>query len=311
MSGPSVEAVARTLLYEGYLLYPYRRSAVKNRQRFNWGVLYPAGQGRARQNAEPWCMRTECLIRGLDLGVLEVTVRFLHLFERPPEAPDEAGWQEAVEREIVVPPVTLGELVGARALLPFDFPPADVPGRQARLEGQVLLSAEPVSHDAFRASVAVENLTAPGAAQCGRDELLLHSLVATHTVLRISGGEFISLTDPPAPLQQAAAACRNVGTWPVLAGDPASRDTMLSSPIIVSDYPAVAPESPGDFFDATEMDEMLSLRILSLTDEEKQEMRAAGDSARRLLERTEACTAEELMRLHGVMRPVRMLGEGS
>lgn len=310
MSAPSVEAVARALLYEGYLLYPYRRSAVKNRQRFNWGVLYPGGRDGARQSAEPCCMRTECLVRGLGRGVLEVTVRFLHLFERPPEAPDEAGWQEAVEREVVPPAATLDKLSGAPALLHFDFPPGDVPGRQARLEGEVRVSAEPLSHDAFRVSVTVENLTAPGPEDWGRDELLLHSLIATHTVLRVGGGEFISLTDPPAPLQQAAAACRNVGTWPVLAGDPAAHDTMLSSPIIVSDYPTVAPESPGDFFDATEMDEMLSLRILTLTDEEKREMRASGDRARRLLERTEACTAEELMRLHGVMRPVRMLGEG-
>jgi hydrogenase maturation protease len=85
---------------------------------------------------------------------------------------------------------------------------------------------------------------------------------------------------------------------------------MLSSPIIVSDYPSVAPESPGDFFDGTEMDEMLSLRILTLTDEEKREMRDAGEQARRLLERTEASTAEELLRLHGALRPVRLPGEG-
>jgi hydrogenase maturation protease len=135
-------------------------------------------------------------------------------------------------------------------------------------------------------------------------------MVATHTMLRVEQGEFVSLTDPPAPLQQAAAACRNIGTWPVLAGDPQSRDTMLSSPIIVSDYPSVAPESPGDFFDGTEMDEMLSLRILTLTDEEKREMRDAGEQARRLLERTEASTAEELLRLHGALRPVRLPGEG-
>jgi hypothetical protein len=303
MSPTSVEAVARALLYEGYLLYPYRRSAVKNRQRFNWGVIHPGPR------YEPWRMRTECLVQGDRASELEARVRFLHLFERPPEGPEEAAWQEAIEREMVAA-ASVAELAAVPVTLPFAFPAEDVPGRQMRLEGRVLLRVEPVSDGVFRAGITIENLTAPPADEPSRDELLLHSMVATHTVLRMKRGEFISLTDPPAPLQQAAAACSNLGTWPALAGDPRSRDTMLSSPIIVSDYPNIAPESPGDFFDGTEMDEMLSLRILTLTDEEKREMRDAGERARRLLERTEACTAEEFLRLHGALRPVRMLGEG-
>jgi len=304
MSAASVEAVARALLYEGYLLYPYRRSAVKNRQRFNWGVLHPG------PDHEPWQMCTECLVRGDGATVLEATVRFLHLFEHPPDAPEAAGWQEAIEREILTPSTSIAELRAAPISLPFSFSPAAVRGRQLRLDGRVLLSAEPVLKDVFRIGVTIENHTAVGADAPRRDEILLHSLVAAHTVLHASRGEFISLTAPPTSLQEAAAACGNIGTWPVLAGDPELRDTVLSSPIIVSDYPGVAPESPGDFFDGTEMDEMLSLRILTLTDEEKLEMREADERTRHLLERTEACTAEELMRLHGALRPVRVLGEG-
>ncbi len=45
------------------------------------------------------------------------------------------------------------------------------------------------------------------------------------------------------------------------------------SPIILYDYPQIAPESAGDFFDSTEMDEMLTLRIMTLTDDEKSDMR--------------------------------------
>ena len=138
---------------------------------------------------------------------------------------------------------------------------------------------------------------------------MLRSLVSAHTILRAAGGEFISLIDPPEPLKPAAAACRNVGTWPVLAGDDGARDTVLSSPIIVSDFPAIAPESPGDFFDGTEMDEMLSLRILTLTDEEKREMAASDERARLLLERTEAFGEEQLMQMHGVLRQIRALEE--
>ena len=140
-----------------------------------------------------------------------------------------------------------------------------------------------------------------------RDELLLRSLVSAHTILRVAGGEFVSLIDPPETLQPAAAACRNLGTWPVLAGEEGTRTTLLSSPIIVYDYPTVAPESPGDFFDGTEMDEMLSLRILTLSDAEKREMGASDERARQLLERTEQLGQADLMRLHGVLRHIRAL----
>jgi hypothetical protein len=95
----------------------------------------------------------------------------------------------------------------------------------------------------------------------------------------------------------------------VLAGEDGARNTMLSSPIIVSDFPEIAPESPGDFFDGTEMDEMLSLRILTLTDEEKREMAASDERARLLLERTEAFGQEQLMRMHGVLRQIRLCEE--
>jgi hydrogenase maturation protease len=77
---------------------------------------------------------------------------------------------------------------------------------------------------------------------------------------------------------------------------------MLSSPIILYDYPEIAPESAGDLFDGTEIDEILSLRIMTLSDEEKREVAASDEHARRLLERTESLAAEQLMSLHGVMR---------
>ena len=94
----------------------------------------------------------------------------------------------------------------------------------------------------------------------------------------------------------------NEGAWPVLVGEPDSRSTMLCSPIILEDHPRIAPESPGDLFDGGEIDQLLILNILSLTDEEKAEMRATDPRAREILERTEALTPEELMRLHGTIR---------
>jgi hydrogenase maturation protease len=80
---------------------------------------------------------------------------------------------------------------------------------------------------------------------------------------------------------------------------------MLSSPIILYDYPQVAPESPGDLFDGGEIDEILSLRIMTMTDEEKQEMRDSDERTRKILERTENLPEEQLMKLHGALRGLR------
>ncbi|HJT88217.1 MAG TPA: hypothetical protein VJ732_10185, partial [Bryobacteraceae bacterium] len=135
-----------------------------------------------------------------------------------------------------------------------------------------------------------------------REAALRHSLLSTHTILTVRGGEFLSLMDPPEGYRAAAEACRNIGTWPVLAGAPGERDIMLSSPVILYDYPQVAPESPGDLFDGTEIDEILTLRILTLSDQEKAEIRAGEERARRILERSETLPPEQLMKLHGALR---------
>jgi hypothetical protein len=142
-----------------------------------------------------------------------------------------------------------------------------------------------------------------------RDEALMRSLVSTHVILGAEKGEFVSLLEPPPELQDLAAQCENVGVWPVLVGEQGQRDTVLASPIILYDYPQIAPESPGDLFDGTEIDEILSLRIMTLTDEEKREMRESDERTRQILERTEAMPAEQFMKLHGGIRSLRPLGE--
>ena len=130
-------------------------------------------------------------------------------------------------------------------------------------------------------------------------------MLSTHTILTLTHGEFVSMIDPPSEYREAAAACRNVGTFPVLAGPQSERDCILSSPIILYDYPQVAPESPGDLFDALEIDEILTLRILTLSDQEKAEIRAGDERARRVLERSECMPPEQLMKLHGALRGLR------
>lgn len=285
MNRAALDRIASAVLYEGYLLYPYRASALKNRQRFNFGTLYPAAWAKA--SSERTEMQTEVLVRGQEPRI-DGAVRFLHLVEKP--SPTGARWQEAREREVAIPPSGMARI---------SFPSAEE--GQEPVSGVIEVESTQVGEDLRRLTVRLRNdgeidLGAP------RDAALLRALVATHTLLGVGSGEFVSLLEPPEDAAAAAAACRNVGTWPVLVGEPGQRDTMISSPIILYDYPAVAPESPGDLFDAAEIDEILSLRILTMTDEEKREARETDPRARALLERTEGLSQAEMIRLHGTLR---------
>jgi hypothetical protein len=165
----------------------------------------------------------------------------------------------------------------------------------------VTLSAAQAASDVFRITLAIENFT-PGDVGQTLEEALLHCLVSTHAILSAEGGSFPSLLDPPEPLRSLAADCRQLGLWPVLVG-PGPEAMLLAAPIILPDHPQVAPESPGDFFDGTEIDEMLLLRIQTLTEEEKREMSSAGPRIRALLERTESLGSQQQLQLHGRLLP--------
>ncbi len=161
MSGAAVEQVASALLYEGYLLYPYRRSAVKNRQRFNFGVIYPEAHARA-EAGDAGEMRTECLIQGDADARLDVSVRFLHLFVRTPEQPGEPAWHDAIERSITVPGVALRDLAATPRSVAFGFPAAAQPGRQLGLTGRVELGVEAAGDAVWRVRVTDPERDAPG-----------------------------------------------------------------------------------------------------------------------------------------------------
>src|ERR1700724_2593300 len=99
MNTKLVEDIASAVLYEGYLLYPYRASAIKNRQRWNFGVVYPRAYAEAQSGADAWTMRTECLVKAECIEKVSVRVRFLHLI---PRMLNRHAGHEAVEREIVM-----------------------------------------------------------------------------------------------------------------------------------------------------------------------------------------------------------------
>ena len=157
----------------------------------------------------------------------------------------------------------------------------------------------------LRLTAVVENTsdwTPPRGRGADRDAALPHSLVAAHLLLGLSAGSFLSMTDPPEWAKGAVADCRNLHTWPVLAGEPGRADVVLSSPIILEDHPAIAPESPGALYDATEIDEILALRTAALTDEEKREARGTDERAAAVIELADSMPPEVLERLHGAVR---------
>jgi hypothetical protein len=154
--------------------------------------------------------------------------------------------------------------------------------------------------------IRVENLSPwPREAEAKRSRALRHALVGAHTLLAVRDGAFVSLLDPPEWAGPTVASCVNLHTWPVLVGEEGERDVMLSSPIILYDYPQVAPESPGQMFDATEIDEILALRTMTLTDDEKVEARATDRQAAALIDRVDTLPPEILERLHGAVRYLR------
>jgi hypothetical protein len=329
-----VRRIADAVLYEGYVLWPYRRSAIKNRQRWTFGGVYPQAHAAGRDGDDPSMLQAQCLLETDRDAAVDVTLRFLQVVERQVLAAGPDGldpvdeldlgderhltWEEAVERELEQPGLRVDDLRTPRnveILIPAGRRRerlVDREGREVgalerswrRLEGTVEIAAERLVDGVVRIAVRVFN-TSPYSGRA-REEALRQTLCSTHVVLRVTGGRFVSMTDPPPELADAAQACRNLGTWPVLVGPEGERSTVLCSPIILPDHPQVAPESPGDLFDATEIDQLLVLNILSLTDEEKREMRDSDPRAREILERTESLSPEDLMRLHGTIREFGM-----
>jgi cell division protein FtsL len=423
MNPTLVEKIADAVLYEGYILYPYRPSAVKNQQRWNFGALCPESYSVARRGTESWTMQTECLVCATQLTTLNLKVRFLHLLTREVMVPvpitdlksqisdlksqnsdrrsqisdlksessdltsqisdlrsqisEHEGqtsdlksqlatlhfqlvpslevngklfqtWQEAIEREVRLPEIALGRESDQSYELTFSFPATEtieelrdaasgqLPGvlvrKQQEIRGAVQVrisecgmpngsmagSAESNPKPEigkrnagalFKITVQILNQTPlENAEQRSRDDALMRSFVSTHTILNAQNGDFVSLLDPPEAFREAAESCTNLGTYPVLAGEEGHRNWMLSSPIILYDYPQIAPESAGNLYDGTEIDEILTLRIMTLTEEEKREMRGADDRARLILERTESLPMEQLMKMHGAMKSVKPKG---
>lgn len=314
MNFAPVEAIANAVLFEGYMLYPYRASALKNRQRWNFGTLYPKGFVETRRSLERWRISAQALVEGDDSTTLSVRLRFLQLLQAAEQ--DGKAWEEGFPRSRTVDAIPLSELrnglerifdlsslsVGEQSTAPPSF---STRARYAHLA----LSAQQLRDGLYRLTATVMNVSpAPQAALSHRFAQDV-ALTSAHLLLGLEDGAFVSLLESPAELEAVAKACLQDGVFPVLVGEPGDRSRLLCSPIILYDYPQVAPESSGDFFDGTEMDEMLALRVLTLTQQEKDEMRRGDSHARAILERTESLPPEHLMKLHGAVRGMNRANE--
>jgi hypothetical protein len=296
--------LAHALMFEGYVLYPYRQDSLKNQKRVVFGSLYPAALAEA--SGQRSGVSAELLVAG---DSVRIEVLFLHWARRVQPGSEARPWLEALERRVQLGPLLLTALANREELSSFAFPSAqwqrgDAAFSTQGVSGTLRASAERVSADVFRLQLRLQNRSAlpslPALDEASLAELM--SFGAAHLLVQSAGGQMVSLLEPPPELAEAAAACRNDGVWPVLIGSADARDTMLASPITLYDFPVVAPESTGDYFDATEIDEMLALRVRTMTDAEKEQARLTDPRARQILERSEQLSDEQLSALHGAWR---------
>lgn len=338
MSFDRARAIADAVLFEGYVLYPYRSCSTKNRYRWTFGVLAPREWSDAG-GCEPSWLEAQVLVEGATPR-LRGRLRFLQVVDRRVEVPDGNGFCPVVRLEVggrVLVPWEEGEIQEidfdleitsehTERVFPFVAPGGEhvemlhdpsrlVLGRvvreRAAVDGNVRVRCEHVESDGerlARVSVRVENVTPYPLVLAERALVMRASCISAHVLLEVGEGRFISLFDPPARAHAAAMECTSTRAHPVLVGEPGRDDLMLCSPIIMHDHPQIAPESPGDFFDATEIDAMLALRTKTLTPAEKTLARATDPRAAALLDRVDALSHEAMTRLHGTMRDARPVG---
>ncbi|MBY0289961.1 MAG: hypothetical protein K2X52_22890 [Mycobacteriaceae bacterium] len=314
-------AIADAVLYEGYLLYPYRATSSKNQSRWQFGVVGPPGASEAGIGEDD-CMSAQFLVDGD--SELTLVVRFLQLQHRRAERDIGGGtfepvdeltsglqtwvtWDEAVERELSFGPFDLTGLVQPRTLsieVGEGSEAENVDGgrlvrTRSAIRADLTVAVDRDAADLYRVSVTVRNA---GAIPADKDEAIATSLIGTHIIAEVLGGEFISLLEPPDSATDAVSRLNQHRCFPVLAGRPGERDLLLISPIILYDHPEIAEQSEGALYDSTEIDEILTLRVMTMTDEEKAQARATDPLAAAIIDRCDSMSPEALQQLHGILR---------
>jgi hypothetical protein len=328
-----LENITHTLLYEGYSLYPYHRSAIKNQKPVPFGVVFPQNYNTCNKHAH-YRMQTQCIVTGSDDPLIHINVRFLHLkktelFEDIPEedfvpinnvhaksSSYQAGWQ-TIERSISTGDLQISQLIKNKKVIPVEFgemhdseyvydESTAVAAKQIsslrEIKGAVIIEATPAGRqNTFRITVTVINTTpVENAEQVARDEVLSQSFLSTHIILQAADASFISHQNPGEKWEALIAGCENINTWPILIGE--SNTILLSSPIILYDYPQINPKSSGDLFDSTEIEEALLLHVALLSDDEKQRIAQGDEKLQAMLDKVSQVTPEELINFHSGLK---------
>jgi hypothetical protein len=332
------ERIADAVMYEGYILYPYRASALKNRFRWQFGVIGPHASSECR-GGDPWYAQTECLVEAGPSAHVTVKARCLHLQHRQVEVwsggwesvertivngRELLTWDEAVASSTLSGPLSVDSLCRGEQVVPFDLAAMmrseDVESSRSASTVRITRQRWPISalvrihaervDGVFKIRVRVENLTVPDSEVSDRALAMRHSLLGCHMLLHVADGHFVPMLDPPAHAEAAMRSCVSERAWPVLVGQTGCRDVMLASPIILPDYPVIASETPHAFFDATEIDELLALRVMTMTEQERSEAVATDTHAGAVIESVERQTAGSFAQLHGAVRSFEKLLNG-
>ncbi len=332
MTLTAARQVADAVLYEGYLLYPYRASSSKNQVRWQFGILGPVGAAEAGVG-EPPAMSSEVVLEQQADATLDVLLRFLQVQSRVVQRRDGDAWlavdellvgttrwipfHEAVSREIPLLGLALSDPRELYVSVPGGeeiellYDGGELVGRLVRtrwaLQGRVTVTSHPGADDRLRVvrlAVTNDSRWTPGVVEgwTDRDVAARYSFVGTHLLVTATGTRFVSLLEGPDWTDTDTKSCAQERCWPVLIADDAGADAVLVSPIILGDHPTIAPESVGDLFDATEIDEILTLRIMTMTEQEKADARGTDPRAAAILERCDSMTDRSLGLLHGARR---------
>ncbi len=233
-------------------------------RQWTFGALFPEGFAQ-----EPSLSETEVLLEAEKGAAVDIIIRFLHTYRRQLHGADGVptpsldidekrhhSRDEAALRETTLRNLPLRALAQAPCMESFRFPEerateelrskaGETVGAATRsceaLKCALEARAESVRDGLYRLHVGLRNTTPLDTGRfLGRAQRF--ALLSTHIVLVARGAKFVSLLDPPEALASMAAACKQRGLWPALAGAPGERDIVLASPILCRDHPL--PETP-------------------------------------------------------------------
>jgi hypothetical protein len=325
----AARGIANAILYEGYLLYPYTASASKNKMRWQFGVVVPKAY-EAAGTLERGEQHTEFVVDVTETTRIQGLLRFLHVDARIVEAlhgdtyvevasldvdgARHLSFDETVECEV---PLRLDLASHRTVTVPVAYPAkrdveelrdksGTLVGRTVRqqwpLSGTFTLATEMLANPAIRKLVITCENTSEIVTAKERGEVLRTAFISTHTLLAIEDGAFLSPIDPPEYAEAATGTLANRCPWPILMGDgklDAQRSPIaMSTPIVLGDFPELGKKTEADAFDGTEIDELLTLSVLSLSDAERAEARATDPRARAIVDRAERFGADDIARLH-------------